>query len=119
MAQNSWLHNSVVFEHRSHIRTWLLFLFFAMLPCRGADDGLPMPTVLYTIFNVEPPPAIMNYIHDELASIMSPMGFHIDWRSPSDATSYVEAVKLAVITFKGRCDTSAKLTVFRRGGALG
>jgi hypothetical protein len=120
MAHNSWLHhNSVVGQHRWHIRTWLIFLFFAMLPCRGADDGLPIPTVLYTIFKVEPPPAIMDYMRDELASIMSPMGFHIDWRSLSEPTSYAEAVKLAVVTFTGRCDASGKSPLFRRGGALG
>ena len=78
-----------------------------------------MPTVLYTNFNVEPPPAIMEYIRDELASIMSPMGVHIEWRSLSVGGDYPVAVKLAVITFKGRCDASGNLPVFRSGGALG
>src|SRR4051812_9203800 len=89
-------HNSVVGEHRGHIRTWLIYLFFAMLPCLRAEGGPPMPTLLYTIFKVEPPPAIMEYIRNELASIMSPMGFHIEWRSPSESGAYPEAVKLAV-----------------------
>src|SRR5947208_8819371 len=120
MAHNSWLdHNSAVGEHRGHIRTWLTCLFFGMLPCLGAEGGLPMPTLLYTIFNVEPPPAIMEYIRDELASIMSPMGVHIEWRSLSVGGDYPVAVKLAVITFKGRCDASGNLPVFRSGGALG
>jgi hypothetical protein len=61
----------------------------------------------------------MNYVRDELASIMLPMGFHIDWRSLSETKSYPEAMKLAVITFKGRCDASGKSPVFRSGGALG
>ena len=120
MAHNSWLdNNSVVGEHRGHIRIGLIFLFFAMLPCLRAEGGLPMPAVLYTIFKVEPPPAIMEYIRDELASIMSPMGFHIEWRSLSEEVGYPEAVKLAVITFKGHCDASGNLPVFRNGGVLG
>jgi hypothetical protein len=120
MAHNSWLHhNSVVGEYRRYIRASLIFLLFAMLPCLRAEGGLPMPAVLYTIFKVEPPPAIMNYIRDELTSIMSPMGFHIEWRSLSEGTSYPEAMKLAVITFKGRCDASGKSPAFRSGGALG
>jgi len=120
MAHNSWLdHISVVGVRRGHIRTWLIFLFFAMLPCRGADGGLPISAVLYTRFQMEPPPAIMESIRDELASIMSPMGFHIEWRSLSEGGDYPEAMKLAVTTFKGRCDASEKSPVIRTGGALG
>jgi hypothetical protein len=120
MAHNSWLaHNSVVGDRRGHIRTWLIFLFFAMLPCRGGDGGLSIRAVLYTSFQTEPPPAIMEYMRDELAAIMSPMGFHIEWRSLSEGTRYPEAVKLAVITFKGRCDDSGDLPKFRTGGVLG
>src|SRR4051812_30115742 len=111
MAHSSGLvHNSAVGEHRGHLRPWLIFLFFAMLPCRGADGGLFIPAVLYTRFQVEPSPLIMEYIRDELAVIMSPMGLHIDWRSLSEG-SHPVAVKLAVITFKGRCDPSGELPV--------
>jgi hypothetical protein len=111
--------NSVFGEHRVHIRTLLILVFFAMLPCRRSEGGLPRPTVLYTIFKVDPPPAMMEYIRDELASIMSPMGFHIEWRSIPQGGDSPEAAKLAVITFKGRCDTSGNLPVFRNGGSLG
>jgi hypothetical protein len=118
MAHNSWLaHNSGVGGHRGLMRTWLIFLLFAMLPCRGADGRLSIPTVLYASFQMEPPPDIMKYIQEELAGIMSPMGFHIEWRS--EGTGYPEAVKLAVFTFKGRCDASGNLPVFRDGGVLG
>jgi hypothetical protein len=71
--------SSVGGEHRGHIRIWLILLFFAMLPCRAADGGLSIPAVL-------------------------PMAFRIEWQSLSDGTGCPEAVKLAVITVKGRCD---------------
>jgi hypothetical protein len=119
MAHNSWLDHDSVREHRGLIRTSLIFLIFTMLPCGRAEGGLPIPTVLYTSFKVEPPPAIMESIRDELASIMSPMGFHIEWRSISEGSDYPEAVKLAVITFKGQCDASGNLPVFHNGDVLG
>jgi hypothetical protein len=111
--------NSIVGDGRGHIRTWLIFLFFAILPCRGADSGLSISAVLYTNFRMEPPPAIMRAIQDELESIISPMGFQIEWRSISEGSRYTDAAKIAVVTFKGRCDVTANSPTFRRGGVLG
>src|SRR5689334_25435295 len=118
MAHNSWLNdNSMVGEYRGDIRIGLIVLFFVMLPCRAADSGLSIPVVLYTNFRIEPPPAIMESIRNELEGIISPMAIHVEWRSISEGSAYPEA-KPVVVNFKGRCDVTGSFPVFRNGGVL-
>ena len=58
-------------------------------------------------------------LHDELDSIMGPIGLHFEWRSLTPSRPHNEvSVDLAVVTFKGRCDASGLLPVRSYPGAL-
>lgn len=77
------------------------------------------PIALYTHFQQEPPEAVTEALHEELESIMAPMGFRFEWRSLSNVRGNEIAVELAVLTFKGKCDVSGLLPRMTNPGALG
>lgn len=64
------------------------------------------PVALYTHFEQEPPAGVVEALHDELESIMEPMGMTFEWRSLDGVRGNELSVELAVLTFKGRCDLS-------------
>ena len=61
----------------------------------------------------------MAALQDELESIMSPMGMRFEWHSLAGVRGNEVAVELAVLTFKGRCDTAGLLPRTSTPGALG
>jgi hypothetical protein len=77
------------------------------------------PITLYTQFEEAPPEGVMLALQDEVESIMAPIGLRFEWRN-LDKTGETEiSVELAVITFKGRCNTAGLLTHRKFEGALG
>jgi len=84
------------------VRTMLLL---AALPMLGADAHyLDDPFRLYTVFQHEPPAAILDSIQNEVDAIMSPFGWTFKWSS-IDRDPNVECIILVVVRFKGECGT--------------
>ena len=84
-----------------------LSLVLAALPAFGGHQETPLaPIVLYVHFQQEPPPAVFGALQDEVNSIMAPGGLRITWRDLSAPRDGAVSVKLAVISFKGRCDVA-------------
>ena len=77
------------------------------------------PISLYTQFQQEPPQAVADALHDELESIMGPIGIRFEWRALTPGRANEVSVELAVVTFKGRCDAANLLPNRTSPGALG
>jgi hypothetical protein len=98
----------------------LFCLAVGVIPAAGETHGAPSaPITLYTQFQNEPPQAVLDGLREELESIMQPIGLRFEWRSLNHATGYEVSVELAVITVKGRCDTTGLINRSKVDGALG
>jgi hypothetical protein len=86
----------------------ILCLTLGALPGFSENRQTPQvaPIALYTHFDQEPPEGVVEALHDELESIMTPMGMTFEWRSLSGVKGNELSVELAVLTFKGRCDVA-------------
>lgn len=78
----------------------------AEAPPRGA--ALP-PILLFTQTQEAIPAAVQDAMRDEVDSIMAPAGFHFEWHDLAEASQAGIAVELAVLTFRGSCDTPVTL----------
>lgn len=89
-------------------------LTFSPLTQRTAQCGprITEPVALYTSFQEEMPAAAVKAMRKELDWISAPIGLKVAWRRFSDPTVYPPVVRLAVVHFKGRCDTE-DLTIYR------
>ena len=76
----------------------------AALPALCADRVVPI--ALYYQFQQKPPDAVLETIHDELRGILSPIGLNPEWRSLGENQGNEISAQLAIIHFKGRCDTA-------------
>ncbi len=77
------------------------------------------PITLYTQFQQDAPPAVVNALHYELDTIMAPIGMRFEWRSLATPRVAEISVELAVIKFKGHCDAANLLPLRSSPGALG
>jgi hypothetical protein len=58
---------------------------------------------LYSDYQSQPSPVVVNALQEEVDSLMAPEGLRFEWRSlPADGRQV--STELAVITFKGRCE---------------
>ena len=64
------------------------------------------PIALYTHFGEQPPAAVRDAMEREVQSIMAPMGLTFRWQDLTASDGRQTSVELAVIEFKGRCDTA-------------
>jgi hypothetical protein len=83
---------------------------------RGATFA---PITLYTQFQQAPPEGVLQALQDEVESIMAPIGLRFEWRNLGKTGAHEVSAELAVVTFKGRCDTANLVTRSRFEGALG
>ena len=83
---------------------------------RGATFA---PITLYTQFEQAPPEGVLEALQDEVESIMAPIGLRFEWRNLAKAGGHEVSAELAVVSFKGRCDTANLMTHSRFEGALG
>jgi len=99
---------------------FVLCLTLGALPGFGETRQTPVaPIALYTQFQEDPPEAVTEALHDELDSVMAPMGLRFEWHSLTGARGNEVAVELAVLTFKGRCDVAGLMPRNGSPGALG
>jgi hypothetical protein len=61
----------------------------------------------------------MHALQDEVESIMGPLGRHFAWRMLAGVKGNEVSVELAVLTFKGRCDSASLSLKEGHPGALG
>jgi hypothetical protein len=102
------------------MKSLFLGLVLAALPALGGQPGAPLaPIVLYTQFSQDPPVAVLDSLEAEVESIMAPIGLTFAWRSLDAASGHQISVELAVINFKGRCDTAGLVPHSFNPGALG
>jgi len=95
-------------------------LLLAVSPAFGGQRGATLaPIALYSQFEQQPPAAVLQAIRGELSSIMAPLGLRFVWHQLNAAHSEEVSVELAVVTFKGSCDTSRVTARPVRTGALG
>jgi hypothetical protein len=69
--------------------------------CAGSRD---VPIRLYSAFQVEPPPAVLESIHEEVDGIMSEVGLNLEWRSLAANRGNEASVELVVVRFNGQCE---------------
>lgn len=81
-------------------------------------DARFAPIALYTQFEQAPPEGVRQALQNEVESIMAPMGLRFEWRDLSKTNAQV-STELAVVSFKGRCDTASLMTHSKFGGSLG
>ena len=62
---------------------------------------------------------MLDAIQSEVNIIMDPIGYHLEWRALAAARGDEAVAQLAVVTFKGRCDTATLLPRSANPGALG
>ncbi|HEV3200735.1 MAG TPA: hypothetical protein VGZ73_22690 [Bryobacteraceae bacterium] len=100
---------------------FVLCLTLGALPGFGENRQTPVaPVALYTHFEQQPPEGVVEALHEELESIMSPMGMTFEWRSLDGVRGNELSVELAVLTFKGRCDIAGLSPhIVSNPGALG
>jgi hypothetical protein len=104
-------------------RTLLLCLALGALPALGEEHirqaPVAAPITLYSQFQREAAPAVVDALKKELDKIMNPIGLSFDWRAIPRVNGNEVSVELAVITFKGRCDTGDLTSDRFNPGALG
>jgi len=84
----------------------------------GGRPAISTPVTLYTAFQQAPPDAVVEAIRVELDAIMLPAGLRFDWYPLTDAGGRV-STQLAVIHFKGQCDTEDLRPEWGYPGPLG
>ncbi len=92
-------------------------LTLAALPALCADRVVPVR--LFYQFQQQPPGAVLETIHDELESILSPIGLAVAWSSLRDNPGDEISAQLAIIHFQGRCDPADLQPVSINPGPLG
>ena len=89
-------------------------------PCfAGSAAVAARPITLYTTYRQAPPEGVEDALHEELASIMGPSGIGFTWRALAAPHDREISIELAVIRFRGRCDTGDLLPIRINPGALG
>jgi mono/diheme cytochrome c family protein len=97
---------------------YFLGVALAVLPALG-QSGVVTPLALYTEFQAQPEPLVVDSLRQELDRIMAPLGFPLEWWSIDANANYPSAVELAVVTFRGSCSTAHLLMTDSPPGPLG
>jgi len=79
-------------------------VLYALPSFAGGRPAISSQVTLYTAFQQAPPDGVAPAIESELGNIMLPAGLHFDWHPLSEAGGRV-SFQLAVVHFKGQCDT--------------
>jgi hypothetical protein len=95
-----------------------LWLALALQPGWAAEPPRVARVALYVQFELTPPLAVVDSLRTELDSIMAPVGLQFEWRSLDDSSAAATA-ELAVVRFKGRCDSTGLPPHSTNRGALG
>jgi cytochrome c553 len=96
------------------IRTLIFLGLWAALPTPGQVGS----AALYTEFENNPAPAVLQALQEEVDFLTAPNALHFEWRSlhENDRSTWPE---LAVVKFSGRCEILPSATPFQPGQRLG
>jgi hypothetical protein len=98
----------------------LFCLLAGVFPGRSETRGATFaPITLYTQFQQAPPDDVLEALRDEVETIMAPIGLRFEWRDLAHAGGHEVSAELAVVSFKGRCDTAGLVLHSKFEGALG
>jgi mono/diheme cytochrome c family protein len=86
------------------MKYFLCWLALAVLPAAGEPAGVT-PITIYTQFQNPAPEPVIFAIQQEVATIMAPLGLPLLWKPLASATGREVAAELAVVTFRGSCDS--------------
>ena len=98
---------------------WFCLLAGVIPGCSETRVATFAPITLYTQFEQAPPAGVLEALQVEVESIMAPIGLRFEWRDLSQTHGHEVSAELAVVTFKGKCDTTGLGTRGRTEGALG
>lgn len=73
----------------------------------------------YVDFQLDPPDALLESIHEELADIMLPTTIEFEWRSLATSKGNEVSPELAVIHFQGTCSVTDRSPTEVHPGPLG
>jgi hypothetical protein len=93
-------------------------LALSALSALAANRDGSAPLRIYTDFQHSPGPFAQTSLQQELATLVSPIGLHLDWKQLSAAQDGLVSAALVVVTFKGRCDVQTLQQHFADPGAL-
>lgn len=93
-------------------------VLYALPSFAGGRPAISSQITLYTAFQQIPPDAVVEAIQNELDSIMLPAGLLFDWYPLTEAGGRVSS-QLAVVHFKGQCDTQDLRPEWGYPGPLG
>jgi hypothetical protein len=91
----------------------------AVPPAFGQERRADPPISLYTSFQQAAPPAVVEELRNEVASLLEPADMHLEWRALSSVTGSEVSSELAVVKFLGRCDVDGLMAKNTNPGALG
>jgi hypothetical protein len=111
----------LIWEYKDFSLKLILFCLLAgVFPGRSETRGATFaPITLYTQFQQAPSEDVLEALRDEVESIMAPIGLRFEWRALAQAGGHEVSAELAVISFKGRCDTVGLMPHSKFEGALG
>ena len=93
-------------------------LTLAALPVLSAAADVS-PVAVFTHFQRPVSERVFDSMRREVESIMSPLGFPLEWKSLDGVRGNEVAAALAVVTFQGTCDTGGLLNAGGKMSPLG
>jgi cytochrome c553 len=89
------------------VKKILCYLALSALSALGeTGDGSGAPLRIYTDFQRDPARAVESSMQRELASLVSPIGLRVDWRSLAEPRNGEASAALVVVTFLGQCNAA-------------
>jgi hypothetical protein len=97
-----------------------LFLCGLLALARAAAlEADPEPVALFSEFESNASPAVVDSLRSELDAIMQPVGYRFEWHSLKDADGRQSFRDLVVVSFKGDCTVARSAAPPADSGALG
>src|SRR5690242_18437407 len=91
------------------MKYFLCWLALAALPAASEPAGV-IPITIYTQFQNPAPEPVVLALQREVEAIMAPLGLPLLWKPLATATGREVAAELAVVTFRGSCDSQDLMT---------
>jgi len=98
----------------------ILALVLSALPALGGSLPTTTPQItIYTSYQHDLSDVVEKSMQAELASIMEPVGFELEWRSLEAPNESRVASEIVVLTFRGKCDAQGLTLASHENAGLG
>ena len=99
---------------------WLWIATCLALPLWCSEHEAPVAVALYIDFEQAPSATVLDALQQETEAIMAPVGTEFEWRSLKSVTGGQVSTQLAVVKFRGRCESHGVFAAHPlKPGALG